>query len=257
MYKLLNTTQRLSRAQAERVDLQSNVRTAALVVPTELRELNTFVGGAADRNDITVAEATRIQYRAMRSMGFVCQTGTTSLRIRKSTWSGFRDPVAAKDAAYVFVQNAKSALDVWQQEAITAVSTANNCLDGQPAYTFTINPALAAAPPIGTPVRTFEVMELKLYDDAGKSWLGARSVSGGEANSQPLLGPLRAADGLSFTYLNAAGAATATLGEIKSVALTVRGETTQRVSTGGGNAANAYMQDSLVTQVSLRNAFRP
>ena len=47
IYKLLNSTQRLSRAQAERVDLQSNVRTASLVIPNELREINTVVGAAA------------------------------------------------------------------------------------------------------------------------------------------------------------------------------------------------------------------
>ena len=38
IYKLLNTSQRISLAQAEQVSLQSNVRTGSLVVPNELRE---------------------------------------------------------------------------------------------------------------------------------------------------------------------------------------------------------------------------
>ena len=41
VYQLLNTSQRLSLAQAEQVSLQSNVRTGSVVVPNELRELNT------------------------------------------------------------------------------------------------------------------------------------------------------------------------------------------------------------------------
>ena len=75
IYKMLNSSQRLTRAQAERVSLQSNVRSGALVVPTELRELSTFVGGDADQNDVLAATADeRHTYRAMRGIGFVCQT---------------------------------------------------------------------------------------------------------------------------------------------------------------------------------------
>ena len=44
IYRLLNTNQRLSLAQAEQVSLQSNVRTGSLIVPSELRELNTVLG---------------------------------------------------------------------------------------------------------------------------------------------------------------------------------------------------------------------
>ena len=259
MYKLLNTTQRLSRAQAERVDLQSNVRTAALVVPSELREINTVVGGAADKNDITDKQQTSITYRAMRGVGFVCEAVSASqFRVRIDTWSGERTPAINRDSVYVFFLGTSLTTDSWEHGKITNVSTGTNCPGAVPAYTLTLNAALAGGvPTVGTPVRTFEVMKLELYNEGGKSWLGARSVSGNDPSSQPLLGPLRAVDGFSLQYLNAAGGAAAALGDIKSVKLTVRGETSQRVSTGGGNSVNAYMQDSLVTQVSLRNAFRP
>ena len=74
IYRLLNTNQRLSLAQAEQVNLQSNVRTGSLVVPNELRELNTVLGSLdATRNDVTVANADGITYRAMRGLGFLCQ----------------------------------------------------------------------------------------------------------------------------------------------------------------------------------------
>ncbi|HEX6105720.1 MAG TPA: type II secretion system protein, partial [Gemmatimonadales bacterium] len=55
LFQLLTNTQRLSRAQAEQVDLQANVRAGSLVVPNELRELNTVVGGGADQNDVLLA----------------------------------------------------------------------------------------------------------------------------------------------------------------------------------------------------------
>jgi hypothetical protein len=46
------------------------------------------------------------------------------------------------------------------------------------------------------------------------------------------------------------------LGDIKSVGFTIWGMTNQNVTKGGGGHI-AYVQDSLVTQVSMRNAFRP
>ena len=56
IYKLLNTNQRLAVAQAEQVTLQSNVRTGSLIVPSELRELNTVALGTVEQNDILDAD---------------------------------------------------------------------------------------------------------------------------------------------------------------------------------------------------------
>ena len=256
LFKVLNGTQRLSRAQAERVDLQSNVRTAALVVPTELRELNAVVGGNAWQNDILDRQLTSVRYRAMRGMGFICQATATQWRVPVSTWTGYRAPAGApRDAAYLFVEGATIALDSWLPVTTGAVST-TTCPDGTNAYAFVV-PSIAV-PANGTPVRIYEEMELSLYVVDGKSWLGARSVSAGEVAPQPLLGPLRTTDGLKFEYFDGAGATATANSNIKSVVLTVRGETSQKVTAGGGSSAtNSYVQDSLVTRVSLRNSFRP
>ncbi|HUR93862.1 MAG TPA: prepilin-type N-terminal cleavage/methylation domain-containing protein [Gemmatimonadales bacterium] len=261
IFKLMNGTQRLSRAQAERVDLQSNVRTAALYIPNELRELNTIVGGAADRNDIVVAGAGTVRFRAMRGIGFVCQSSGTEIRVNAVTYTGTRAPQAPpRDAAYVFVQGASITADSWLQVVYTALSTANTCPNGNAAYTLTV-PAMTAAT-VGTPVRFYEVVELSVYVTDGKPWLGARSVSAGEVNPQPVLGPLRATagtqTGLDFKYYDGTGAETAVLANIKSVQVRIWGETTQRIAgSGGGTASSSFVQDSLVTQVSLRNSFRP
>jgi prepilin-type N-terminal cleavage/methylation domain-containing protein len=257
IFKLLNTTQRLSRAQAERVDLQSNVRVASIVIPTELRELNAVIGGTADQNDILSMPAggTSIQYRAMRGMGFVCAGGNAA-QLRLRDWNGLRAPVTT-DVVYVFSDGAKTAIgsdDSWLQRAITSMSGGNTCTGGTPVLTLNIG-ALPSSPPSGTPVRWYETMELSLYQNSGKSWLGMRSVSGGGV-VQPLLGPLKDNDGLGFTYLNSTGGTATAAADVRSIVLTIRGVTSQQVSSSGGNSYNTYVQDSLVSQVSLRNALR-
>ena len=87
IYKLLTTSQRLSHAQAARTDLQSNERAASLIVPNELRELNTVVGGSDAENDIIDMQTTSIEYRAMRGLGFVCQATVGQIRFWQGTWS--------------------------------------------------------------------------------------------------------------------------------------------------------------------------
>jgi hypothetical protein len=103
----------------------------------------------------------------------------------------------------------------------------------------------------GTPVRIAEVMELRLYESEGQSWLGARSVSSGEA-IQPLVGPLTDGSGFRLDYLDATGTPTADRTSIKSIRIALRG------TTGGGGADNSDpVEEELITQVALRNAVRP
>jgi prepilin-type N-terminal cleavage/methylation domain-containing protein len=266
IYTLLNTTQRVSRAQAERVDLQSNVRAGSIVVPNELRELNNVEGAlAGPQVDILGTPSdTKLQYRAMRGIGFVCEVPTTGLvKILKSTWSGLRDPVAVRDAGYVFLEGADpdvSTDDGWQTVLITNVST-STCVAANDAWAFTISPAVAALTavpvPVGTPVRLYEVMELSLYANGGKSWLGARSVSGLEASPQPVLGPLVDGTGLVFKYLDKTGVQTALMSNVKSIRLTIHGITDHAIVKGGSSGAVQQVDDSLVSEVLLRNAFRP
>jgi prepilin-type N-terminal cleavage/methylation domain-containing protein len=259
-FKLLVTTQRLSRTQAERVSLQSNVRTGSLVVLNDLRDLNTVVAGAPDKNDILSIAASDITYRAMRGMGFICQApAATQIRIARSTFFGYRDPQPTRDSVYFFVDGNPDTQvdDTWTSVPITAVSTATACpgaLGSGITLTVANTPSLVGIP-VGTPVRVFEVMELKLHQADGKSWLGARSVSAGEA-VQPVLGPLLDGNGFQLQYLDAAGAETADRTLIKSIRITVRGRSDGAVNEGvQGRLTQA--EDSLVTQVALRNAFRP
>jgi prepilin-type N-terminal cleavage/methylation domain-containing protein len=258
IYKMLTSSQRLARAQAERVSLQSNVRSGALIVPAELRELNTVLGNVLN-TDVLTALPTDITYRAMRGIGFVCQTPTaTEIRVARSSYSAYRDPAAGRDGVYIFIDGNPDIAtdDVWLPLGVTGVTAASSC-GGAIALTVTPSTTALTAVPVGTPVRIYETMQLQLYSSGGKNWLGARSVSAGETSMQPVLGPLTA-NGLAFEYLDAGGAATTDPTAIKSIRVTIRGVTDQNINLGDGSSgALASVQDSLVTQVVLRNAFRP
>jgi prepilin-type N-terminal cleavage/methylation domain-containing protein len=259
IYQLLQTSQRLSLAQAEQTSLQSNVRTGSLVVPNELRELNTVSGTLpGDQNDVIVADDDGIEYRAMRGLGFVCQApGAGELRLARSSWTGLRDPDSQRDDIYVFIDAEvnEDEDDTWLRVDLTgATATANACNGASPGFTLTA----AAMPnvPVNTPVRLFERVELRLYADNGDWWLGARSVKVAGAALQPVLGPLTN-DGFALEYLDSNGNdATGDLSTIKSIRLTVQGLTDDPVR-AGGTGAMGHPEKTLVTDVLLRNSVRP
>lgn len=256
LYSLLVSTQRITRAQGQRLDLQSSVRAGSLVVLSELRELSAETGGAGGQNDILVAGATALVYHAMRGIGFICGTpSATTIRIARSSFTGGRDPQAGRDEALIFIEDsaAAGAEDSWLGTSIVSVATGHACPGALgPGITLTV-PAIASVAGLeaGTPVRIMEVMELRLYESEGRSWLGARSVSSGEA-IQPLVGPLTNGSGFRLEYLDATGTPTADRTSIKSIRIALRG------TTEGSGAGNSIpVEEELVTQVVLRNAVRP
>ncbi len=235
------------------MDLQSSLRADALLVVAELRELSAAPGGTTAQNDILVAGPSAVVYRAMRGIGFVCAApGATTFRIARSTFSGARDPQAGRDQVLLFSEDSATAgaTDLWLSTNIVSVGTGSPCPGAMgPGITLTV-PAGApvSGPEVGTPVRIAEVMELRLYESEGKSWLGARSVSSGEA-IQPLVGPLSQGSGFRLEYLDAGGMPTNDRTSISSIRITVRG------TTEGGGAGNTIpVEEELVTQVALRNA---
>ena len=255
VYSLLVTTQRLTRLQTERTTLQSNVRTGSLVVLEELGELSTVEGGREDQNDIVALGSSSITYRAMRGLAFICEAASaTAVRLARSSFSGHRDPQPGRDQAYVFVPGNPDAgvRGSWRAATILSTATSAACPGSLGAgITLTLSgEASAEIPEAGTPVRIAELMELRLYQSEGQSWLGARSVSAGEA-IQPLLGPL-ASDGFRLEYLDAAGIPTADRSRIKSIRARLRG-----ISGEGGTGGNAPVEEELITQITLRNSVQP
>ena len=256
IHRLLVATQRLSRAQAAQMDLQSNVRASALVIANELRELNGVDMGSADQTDVLSITGSGMMYRAARGIGFLCEAPVAGrLRIARNSFSGYRDPQPSRDGAYLYVGEIPDAgvADSWIPLPIAGVATNTSCPGmGGPAISITTSSSAAiAGVPVGTPLRIYETMELRLYQSEGQWWLGARSVGAGEA-IQPVAGPFAGSDGLRLEYLNRAGVPTADPAAIKSVIVTVHGITEEPVAAAGGKR----LEEELLTQVTLRNAMR-
>ena len=250
LHKLLVATQRLTLSQSQQVSLQSNVRAGSLAVANELRELSAVAGGAPEQNDILGIAPTAVTYRAMRGVGFVCRTPSASV-IQINRFSGHRDPQAGRDSAYVFVAaGPATGARFWLPLAITSVSTGAACPGNLgPGISLTVsNSAAVADLEVGTPVRITEIMELRLYRSEGHSWLGARSVSAGEA-VQPVVGPLVDGEGFGLEYLSRLGVPTADPTSIASIRVRLRA-VVEVPATGN-------REEELITQVALRNALQP
>jgi prepilin-type N-terminal cleavage/methylation domain-containing protein len=250
------TQQRLTVAQVEQASMQANVRTGTLILANELRELATGVSGGVDIQSFT---ATSLRYRAMRSLGLACRVTSTSVRLRANPLFGARPITPGRDSMLVFVEGNPStdSDDRWGAFRISAVANSTCPLDGTPAITLSTSISTFTYPlasfVLDAPVRTYEVMELAPVLAGGHNWLGARSVSAGEVLT-PVAGPITVA-GLSFEYLDRYGNVTGTRSNIRSIRITLRGQTDWDVRPGGAiGVALQPLTDSLVTTVTLRNA---
>jgi hypothetical protein len=256
--------------------MQDNVRVSGRVVANELREVGydnipaailaaKWAGAPASNPDLMLAEPGRIQYKAMRGLGFVCAIGGTQIVMRAASYQGLRAPTTTDSVAvYVEDQSNTSSDDVWIHGRITSVAS-QNCPDGKAGTRLTVAyppweaGKVAARVVLGGPVRVFEPMEIEYYAASGRSWLGMRSLSTGEA-IQPILGPLAdlTADqrGFTLTYLDANNAPTAVLDNVRSIDITLRGVTEApiRRTSYGGTVVDSL---TLSTRVALRNALRP
>lgn len=252
MARMMVNMQRGARAQSQRVTLQGNLRSGMALLPAELRELSP--------PDLVTTLADQVEYRAMRSTGVACAVSGTQVRLRNRLTFGYRSIVAGgRDRLYLFVDGDQlvGTDDTWLELLITATA-AGTCANGDAATNLTVTRTDGSAIPAGTlatifvdaPVRSFERMEMRLYETGGRWWLGARSVSGGE-QLEPVLGPLTA-DGLVFTYRDRAGAQTATIANMRTIDISLKGQTDGSIAVG--QSALSIREDSLTTRIRLRNA---
>jgi prepilin-type N-terminal cleavage/methylation domain-containing protein len=269
VYRVLVNNQRVYQMQTQRIDLQQNIRAAATILPAEFRELDALDG------DITAMSATSITIRAMRWLGFTCDppvmggaVGALTTTIRGGPlFFGSRGILTSDSILIYYDGNQASRLDdAWWAGRPTANPAALNCpTDGRPGtrIVFALRTAGAPAPPYagmppnfpgaippGAPVRGFETVTYQLYRPAGDtSWYVGMQPTG--QAMQPLVGPVLA-NGLAFTYFNAAGAVTAVPAEVARIDITVRGRTAQLVRQTTGGVMGPTL-DSVVTSVALRN----
>lgn len=237
--KLLLGQQRLARLEAARVETQLTLHSALTFLVREFRPL---AGGA----DLLDAGSDAITFRATRGFALVCEVAGNSLLIRRQERYGTRLPAAGRDSLQLFWAGDSTTRtdDRWVPMPITSVSERSGC-GGAPVLELTTRWDSAGAGPEGVrlpaPLRVYEILQIRAYRQDGRTWLGARSVSGGET-IQPAFGPLADA-GLRLSYLDPQGRITLDRLQVRSIAITL---------TAVGSVAAT--RDSLSTRVLLRNS---
>lgn len=260
LYQSIVATQRTTSAQFQRIDVQQTTRAAAMYVSNMLRELD-----AAD-GDILVSQATSLRFRAMRWTGVLCTVpfeaaGQVQFTVRRQLLFGIRGPDAALDSILLWREGDPSIRtdDVWLYGGLQSSSVGVCPDDGSAGTTLRVvisagsggNPAAAAGMTLGAPVRGFQVEEISLYLQGSDYWMGRRTAdrAGVWEVVRPLVGPLMN-NGLAFSYFDVNGAPPALTTQIASIGLTVRGRSARWVSGRG------FLQDSIITRVTLRNNAR-
>jgi prepilin-type N-terminal cleavage/methylation domain-containing protein len=245
--RLLTVSQRLFRAQSERAALHATVRAGASLLPAELRELGP--------GDIVSLAPDRLLYRAMRSAGVACAVNAVDVHLRRDLLYGYRSIAPTRDSLLLFIEHDPSTAtdDAWEVLPVSGAPGAGVCPDGGAAVVVpsVVPAATVGAATLDAPIRTFELIEERLYQSGGQYWLGSRSVSGGEATVQPVIGPLKA-DGIRLRYLNGAGSPTSMPSEVRLIGLTVHGVSDGPIVTPGA-LGPAVVTESLTADIELRN----
>ena len=173
LYRVLVNNQRLYMAQTQRIDLSQNIRAAANILPSELREID------ASEGDIIAMSPTRLEIRAMRWIGFTCVApvlggGLNGLTMvirggvpGQPLFFGARGMNVVSDTMLIYYDGNPTTRndDYWARGTFTGVAPAAvNCPDPtappQPGQLVTFNLNLlglginaAGAIPVGAPVR--------------------------------------------------------------------------------------------------------
>ncbi len=260
IYQLLWSTQRNTGALAQRMDVQDNVRSTVYYLSTVFRDLD------ASDGDIIALSSNSMRFRSGRWAGVICSAPATSgpdvlVSLRTSMMLGVRRPNPTMDSVHVYRDGdpATRADDRWLAAGVTTV-TNGVCADGEAAVNVTVsvaassggNDSLLIGVTAGAPIRGFQVEELSLYQEGdGRWWLGQRAAVrlGSWSARQPVLGPYQTS-GINLTFYDVNEVTTATVTDVASIELIVRGESRQRAR---GRNGVEYMRDSLITRVALRN----
>lgn len=279
-YQLLNNSQRVSRQQMAQTSMQDAVRSGALVVTNELREVGydniplaaTLNGSVVTPNpDLIDILPGRVRYKATRGTGFTCAAPTTAqIKLLKGTYYGVHNPPVQNDSIAIYIEGASNTAgdDAWVHGQITGLVTNGTCVTANDAWVLPVTfpgaytnlgAKFAGSYVTGGPVRVLEVMEMKYYASNGEYWLGMRSLTTG-SQMEPVIGPLSDSTvgqrGLSFTYLDKNNLATAVQNDVRAVGVTLWGITDQQVRRAGSTQT---LVDTLQldTRVALRNTLRP
>lgn len=233
--------QRRTQGMAERAAAQATLRSGVQLLRSELRELS------GRNQDLLLMAADRMIYRADRGYGRACGTGPGEILLRRGSLRALRLPSAGRDTLEVLQPAAGVVPATWFRAGVTGPPRAAQCLDGGAALALPVAPV----PPVAddSPIRTWEVMEVRGYVSGSETWLGARSLSAGEA-IQPVAGPLTGS-GLLFEYLDSASVPTADRASVRTIVVTLWSRGGPAAALGGAAGADVTSRDSIRFLVRL------
>jgi prepilin-type N-terminal cleavage/methylation domain-containing protein len=248
VYQVLLTNQRVYTVQREQILGHQTVRAGADVLFGELREIS------AREGDLLNMTERQVEFRAMRSFGFVCGVNPSQSRIAVAVRGR---SFAADQTVFVFVDNDPDSMadDEWVTSPVNSVtddqgacaSQADTIATRLPVQVLNV-PGLAsddfAGLRLGAPVRSSETFTYGVFQVGGDWYLARRS---GTATAVPLVGPLAGEEGLSLQYFGGDGSATTTPEDVRRIRVTLR-TASQAVDSG-----NNPITDELTTDVFLRN----
>jgi prepilin-type N-terminal cleavage/methylation domain-containing protein len=255
LYRTLVGGQRLHRSHLQSVAVSESNRAALAILAAELRELS------AGEGDILAMDSVSITFKSMQAFHVQCaapDTAAARILLDGAAASGLRPIGAPEDSVLLFAENdpATRLDDGWLSASAASVTAGTLCPGGRSGLAVMlsgVSAARLAGVQAGAPVRGFRPTQVLTYQDAGRDWwLGQRQFqpsSGSWTVVQPVLGPL-SADGLTLTYLDAAGSPTDSAAAVARVGLRVRSRSPERVyrSTGA-----TYLLDDVMTHVAVRN----
>lgn len=260
------------RSSGDLLELRSQLRQASAAMASDLR------GIAPAKGDIIAMTDSSIDFRQTFGSAVICKLNSTTEVVLppKTLASGavltsWLQQPATGDSAMVLDEGATQAAadDSWDSTQVTTVTSGiNTCPTGtgyltsasdalSSSYIVDLSSPLNAKVQVGAPIRFFRDAHYSLYRSAtDQNWyLGFCSPNCATQAIQPIAGPFLpdsgGTSGLTFTYYDSTGTATANKTAVAGIRIVLRGQTRTQVSISG--MQRQYVQDSIRLNVAIRN----
>ena len=240
--QILIINQRTYTAQSARIQGQQANRAALDILTNELREIS-GAGG-----DIVTMTSDSVGIRSMRKFGVTCSVDVTSTPLLTVIKVG--DWYEVGDSVLIFADNVTDIAsdDAWISGRVTAVDTTKTCASADAQeLTFGSQSSVFAADSVrnGASVRGYTYYTYGTFTFMGETYLGRADTAG---TMVPVVGPLKAINGLQFAYLDSLAAVTNTAANVRLIQVTLR-------SGGSGvlNSVGNEVSDSVTATIYMRN----